>query len=294
MSWQQLSLTTTQEKLEAISDLLDELGAVSITCQSANDEAILEPAPGEVPLWSELKVITLFAEPCDTQKILSDLKASPLMDDCHNISIHQLEDQPWERAWMDDFHPIQCGKRLWVVPSWHNLDNDNAIQVHLDPGLAFGSGTHPTTFLCLEWLDAQNLTDKSLLDFGCGSGILGIAAAKLGAALVHAVDIDPQAIQASQENALRNQLNTQQFLCMPINDIKNRDYHVIIANILAAPIKEQSKFFTKLVSSHGDLVLSGILDHQADEVITYYADAFNIIDIAHKDEWVRIHCKKLK
>lgn len=201
MPWIQLKLNTTGANAEELSDALMEAGSVSITFQDTHDTPVFEPLPGETRLWGDTDVIGLFDAETDMQEVVAILEQHPLLGAGFVHKIEQLEDKDWEREWMDNFHPMCFGKRLWICPSWRDVPDENAVNVMLDPGLAFGTGTHPTTAMCLQWLDGLDLAGKTIIDFGCGSGILAIAALKLGAAKAIGIDIDPQAIQASRDNA---------------------------------------------------------------------------------------------
>ena len=202
--------------------------------------------------------------------------------------VEQLEDKDWVREWMDHFHPMQFGERLWICPSWRDVPNPDAVNVMLDPGLAFGTGTHPTTALCLQWLDGLDLAGKTVVDFGCGSGILGIAALKLGAARVIGIDIDPQAIQASRDNAERNGVADQIELYLPADQPQDVEADVVVANILAGPLRE----LAPLIAGHGKagslMALSGVLESQAPELETIYGQWFEMDPTAVKEEWCRL------
>ena len=193
---------------------------------------------------------------------------------------------------MDNFHPIKFGQRLWVCPSWRDIPDPTAVNVMLDPGLAFGTGTHPTTALCMQWLDATIKPEQTVVDFGCGSGILGIAALKLGAKRVVGVDIDPQAIEASTANAKRNNVDGQIELYLPKDQPSDFQADVVVANILAGPLAELKPVISAYVKPNGLLALSGILESQADSVIAAYADEFSFDPIAVQDEWVRLSARK--
>jgi ribosomal protein L11 methyltransferase len=201
--WQQIICTTQKSDQEAVSAALEAAGAVSVTYQDAGDQPVLEPLPGETPLWDDIIITGLFNDDCNIAAILFSLKDR---SDWHLKSLHSevLQNQNWERAWMKDFHPMQFGQNLWIYPSWAEIPVDNSVKILLDPGLAFGTGTHPTTALCLEWLDAHPPHNKTVIDYGCGSGILAVAAALLGAKMIYAIDIDPQALTATQDNARKN------------------------------------------------------------------------------------------
>lgn len=287
MPWIQLRINTTNELAEQISEQLEESGAVSVTFQDTYDNPVFEPLPGETKLWGNTDVVGLY----DAQTEINELKAILNLDQ-YSYKIEQLEDKDWEREWMDNFHPMQFGKRLWICPSWRDVPDPNAVNVMLDPGLAFGTGTHPTTALCLTWLDGLDLNNKIVIDYGCGSGILAIAALKLGAKQVIGIDIDPQAIEASRDNAERNNVsnNLQLYLA---NDIPNNlQADVIVANILAGPLKELEPNINKLVKPTGLLGLSGILASQAQSVCLAYQAHFELDPVIEQDEWCRITGKK--
>ncbi len=215
MPWIQLKLNATSENAEMIGELLMDNGALSATFTDSHDTPIFEPAPGETRLWGDTDITGLYEADTDMTLVVAALNNSPLLNENFALKIEQLEDKDWEREWMENFHPMQFGERLWICPSWKPVPDPSAVNVMLDPGLAFGTGTHPTTALCLKWLDAQNLQDKVVIDFGCGSGILAIAALKLGAKRVIGIDIDHQAITASRDNAERNNVSDQLELYLP-------------------------------------------------------------------------------
>ncbi len=288
MPWIQLKLNATAENAEMIGELLMDSGALSATFTDAHDTPIFEPAPGETRLWGDTDITGLYEADTDMQPVLKQLKQSPLLADNFAHKIELLEDKDWEREWMDNFHPMRFGERLWICPSWKPVPDENAVNVMLDPGLAFGTGTHPTTALCLAWLDAQDLQDKVVIDFGCGSGILAIAALKLGAKRVIGIDIDPQAITASRDNAQRNNVSEQLELYLPEDLPQGILADVLVANILAGPLRELSTNIEALVKENGLLALSGILEQQADELIEVYGQWFTMDPAAIKDEWARL------
>lgn len=292
MAWIQLKINTNAAKADAISDLLTELGAVSVTFQDTKDVPIFEPLPGEMPFWDQTDVIALYDAEIDLNPHIEFLRSHSLFDGTLHYKIEQIEDKDWEREWMDNFHPIQCGKRLWICPSWCEAPDANAVNVILDPGLAFGTGTHPTTALCLKWLDSLDLKDKTIIDFGCGSGILAVAALKLGAKHAFGIDIDPQAIQASAENARRNQVENKLTLYLSKDCPASLQADVVIANILAGPLKALAPQITSQVKANGLLGLSGILATQADDICRVYEPAFSLDPVALNDEWARITGKK--
>ncbi len=236
MPWIQIKLNATNDNAEAIGDMLmEETGAVSVTFLDAKDTPVFEPLPGETRLWGDTDVVALYEADMDTSLILQQIKASNMLAEGFAHKVEQVEDKDWEREWMDNFHPMQFGRRLWICPSWREVPDPQAVNVMLDPGLAFGTGTHPTTALCLEWLDNLDLSGKTVIDFGCGSGILAIAAIKLGAAKVIGIDIDPQALLASKDNAARNGVEDQIEVYLPKDQPEGLVADVVVANILAKP-----------------------------------------------------------
>ncbi len=287
MPWLQVRLAITPEQAETYEDALLEVGAVSVTFMDAEDQPIFEPDLGTTPLWSHTHLLALFEADTDETALLAHLQllCGGALPEHH---VERIEDQDWERSWMDGFQPMRFGQRLWIVPSWHAAPQPDAVNLLLDPGLAFGTGTHPTTALCLEWLDGQNLDNCSVLDFGCGSGILAIAALLLGAPQAAGTDIDPQALEASRDNASRNSIDPARFPVYLPADLPQQPAHVVVANILAGPLVSLAPQITALVKSGGRLALSGILAEQAEEVRAAYASAFDLDPTAVKDGWVRI------
>ncbi|MBD2810146.1 50S ribosomal protein L11 methyltransferase [Xenorhabdus sp. Vera] len=288
MPWIQLRLNTTGQQAEALGDELVESGAVSVTFQDSHDTPIFEPLPGETRLWGDTDIIGLYDAETDMKEVVSQLEQVPLLGKGFTHKIEQLEDKDWEREWMDNFHPMLFGKRLWICPSWREVPEPDAVNVMLDPGLAFGTGTHPTTSLCLQWLDGLELEGKTVIDFGCGSGILAIAALKLGAKQAIGIDIDPQAIQASRDNAERNGVSDQLTLYLSKDQPKDLECDIVIANILAGPLRELAPIIGSLPKSGGFLGLSGVLASQAEGVAQAYNNEFVIDPIAEQEEWCRI------
>ena len=287
MPWLQVRLAITPEQAETYEDALLEVGAVSVTFMDAEDQPIFEPDLGTTPLWSHTHLLALFEADTDETALLAHLQllcggALP------EHQVERIEDQDWERSWMDNFQPMRFGRRLWIVPSWHDAPEPDAVNLLLDPGLAFGTGTHPTTALCLEWLDGQELGGCDLIDFGCGSGILAIAGLLLGARQAVGTDIDPQALEASRDNASRNGIDPALFPVYLPADMPQQPADVVVANILAGPLVSLAPQITALVKAGGRLALSGILAEQAEEVRAAYADAFELDPTAEKDGWVRI------
>lgn len=229
----QLKLNTTGANAEDLSDALMEAGSVSITFRIRTIRRYLSHCPGNPPV-GDTDVIGLFDAETDMKAVVAQLEQHPLLGAGFAHKIEQLEDKDWEREWMDNFHPMRFGERLWICPSWRDVPDENAVNVMLDPGLAFGTGTHPTTSLCLQWLDGLDLNGKTVIDFGCGSGILAIAALKLGAAKAIGIDIDPQAIQASRDNAQRNGVSERLELYLPQDQPESMKADVVVANIWQA------------------------------------------------------------
>jgi ribosomal protein L11 methyltransferase len=308
MAWLQLHIKTDPENAETLNALLNLLGAVAVTLQDAADEPILEPALNTTPLWSHTEIIALFPEKIDINKVVEFLKKqitppSPGFatlsrqrergqQDNFDYQIDLLEDKNWERAWLEHFKPMCFGKRLWICPSTQTPPNPNAVNIILDPGLAFGTGTHPTTALCLEWLDANDVKNKTVIDYGCGSGILAIAALKLGAQEAWAIDYDPQALEATLENAKRNNINLDKLHILLPEQTPNITADILLANILANPLIELAPHFTTLLKPNGQIVLSGILENQTEMVTRAYQDNFQNLSISTRDEWVRINAIK--
>ncbi|MBS9439627.1 50S ribosomal protein L11 methyltransferase [Photorhabdus noenieputensis] len=293
MPWIQLRLNTTGQLAESLGDTLMENGAVSVTFQDSHDNPVFEPLPGETRLWGDTDVIGLYDAETDMKAVISQLEQVPELGKGFIHKIEQLEDKDWEREWMDNFHPMRFGNRLWICPSWRDVPDPDAVNVMLDPGLAFGTGTHPTTSLCLQWLDSLNLAGKTVIDFGCGSGILAIAALKLGATHAIGIDIDPQAIQASRDNAERNGVLERLTLYLAKDAPADLESDVVIANILAGPLRELAPVIGALPKPGGLLGLSGILTNQAESVIQAYTDKFVIDPVAEQEEWCRISGTKI-
>jgi len=288
--WYQLHIELCHKNgIDVLSEALEETGALSITLTDKNDDPVLEPEPGTTPLWPDIIVNALYAEEADA--LTAQIQ---LTTDFPNLQISRttLADQDWERAWMDDFKPQSFGSRLWICPSWSTPPNPDAINLILDPGLAFGTGTHPTTSLCLQWLDKAHLQGKTVIDYGCGSGILALAALKLGAASVHAVDIDPQALQATQNNAESNDLLNNNQLVMGYPNELNTCVDLIIANILLSPLMSLRQRFHALLNPAGMLVVSGILTEQVDQLIEEYHGQFTHQDTISRDGWSLILFKR--
>ncbi len=293
MPWIQIKLNATNENAESIGDMLmEETGALSVTFLDAQDTPVFEPLPGETRLWGDTDILALYDAETDSNLVIEQIKASNMLAEGFAYKVEQLEDKDWEREWMENFHPMKFGERLWICPSWREVPEPDAINVMLDPGLAFGTGTHPTTSLCLEWLESLDLSGKTVIDFGCGSGILAIAAIKLGAEKVIGIDIDPQALLASKDNAQRNGVADQLEVYLPQDQPEGLVADVVVANILAGPLRELSGIIKSLVKPNGELAMSGVLDTQAEDVANYYRDEVQIDPIVEQNEWCRISGRK--
>ncbi len=282
--WIQIKLRTTNQSADTIAELLEQLGALAVSYTDAEDSPILEPKPGERRLWPNTEVTGLLEQGTDPKPILAVLKQ--LLGDHIPMVATTLEDKNWIRAWMDQFKPLKFGQHLWICPSWLSVDEKDSVVVMLDPGLAFGTGTHPTTSLCLSYLDSLDLKDQDILDYGCGSGILAIAALKLGAKSATGVDIDEQALIASKENAKRNGVEDKLQLVMGTDKkLDLPQFPVTVANILAGPLAELEPIIASLTQSGGKLALSGILTEQADSVIEAYSKDFVMNKVKDLDGW---------
>ena len=290
MPFLQLTLDVGAADPAPYEDALLAAGAVSITLQDAADNPVLEPAPGTTPLWPSVRVSALFDAAAD-RDIVREVLRNELPAPLPALHFEDVADRAWEREWLKDFRPMQFGKRLWICPGGQRPAPANALPeqviVELDPGLAFGTGTHPTTALCLQWLDSADLDGKTVIDYGCGSGVLAIAALKLGAAAVFAVDIDPQAVTATADNADRNGVSDR-IRVGAVADMTLPPADIVLANILAEPLQFLAATLTALVKDRGRIVLSGLLAHQADTVAARYASAFVLAPAAVQGDWGRL------
>lgn len=290
MPFLQLTLSVGSADPEPFEDALLGAGALSITLEDAEDNPVLEPAPGTTPLWPSVRIKALFdiaSEPLVIEALLRAQLPSALPA----LRFERLDDRPWEREWLKDFRPMRFGERLWICPDGQRPDetlvSSSYVFIDLDPGLAFGTGTHPTTALCLAWLDSTDLRDRTVIDYGCGSGILAIAALKLGAAAALAVDIDPQAIIATRDNAARNDV-ADRIIASAVESMDERAVDIVLANILAEPLLMLADTLAALVRPGGRIVLSGLLIEQAAQVAARYAAWFDIAPVSVRDGWARI------
>ena len=292
MAWHQLSVVTDEQTAPELSDFFSELGAVSVTYSDAEDEPVYEPAIDQTQIWSNTRVTALFELDSDPDivhtLVVNQFVGQPLLQ----WQVELIQDQAWERAWMEHFHPMQFAGKLWVCPSGQEVHESGQVCMTLDPGLAFGTGTHPTTALCLEWLAGHDLTGKVMIDYGCGSGILAVAALLLGAKHAHGVDIDPQALTATEYNAEKNKVLdrisyylSEQFAFEPAE--------IVVANILAKPLIELVKPIAGLVKPGGKLILSGILNEQAESVAeAYRAQGLQVAAPVSQEDWCRLDAEK--
>ena len=284
MAWIQIHLTTNKQSAPLAELMFDGLGAVSVTMEDAKDEPMLEPAPGETPLWSQTRVTGLFPQESNPELLVRQIREQLAPNSIFELKIEHLADQVWERVWLDTFHPMQFGQRLWIAPDGQTPDDPNAITVQLDPGLAFGTGTHPTTALCLNWLDQADIAGKTVVDFGCGSGILSIAALLLGAKEVVAIDHDPQALEATADNADKNEIR-QGLTILHSEQPLEVMADITMANILASTLIELEPMFASHSKNGGQIILSGILEEQIDSVAAAFAGNFTIQPPRVQDGW---------
>lgn len=288
MTWLQLRLDTQPEAVTRLEDLMLATGAVSVTLEDNADEPVLEPAVGETPLWQQTRLTGLYPADADMKAVLAEFPAALLASANQRVEI--LEDKDWEREWMQHYQPMQFGERLWVCPSWLEPPDPAAINLLLDPGLAFGTGTHPTTALCLTALAGLDLDATTAVDYGCGSGILAVAALKLGTRTLLAVDNDPQALAATIDNAGRNGIPAQRLeVALPgayDSHAWSARAEVVVANILAGPLIDLSDTLLALLKPGGTLLLSGLLASQAEVVCEHYAAHITIGISGETDGWV--------
>ena len=287
MTWLQLRLDTRPACVEPLEDTLLATGAVAVTLEDNADQPVLEPAVGETPLWNQTRLTALYPADSDMDRVLAELPEDLLEGSNQRVEI--LEDKDWEREWMQHYQPMQFGERLWICPSWLEPPDPTAVNLLLDPGLAFGTGTHPTTALCLEALDGISPEGLQVADYGCGSGILAVAALKLGARDALCVDNDPQALIATADNAARNGIaDPQVTVALPGEfDIEawNARCDLVLANILAGPLLALKDTLLPLMSPGATLVLAGLLNSQAEEIITHYRPELELTIAAEREGW---------
>lgn len=293
MAWLELTLALPAAATGPVEHCLEEHGALAITLTDAADQPLLEPGVGETPLWAEVVLTALFDADQPRGPVAAALRALPEIDAAADIQWREVQDQAWERAWLERFAPQAFGQQLWVVPGDAAPPDPDSAVVRLDPGLAFGTGDHPTTALCLTWLGNQpSLAEKRVLDFGCGSGILAIAALKLGAAHVTAIDNDPQALLATRDNAERNGV-TDRLTVSPPPLGETAGFDIVLANILARPLIDLSDNIAAAVAPGGTLVLSGLLSDQIEAVSDAYAGRIKFGPATRSDDWIRLDGQRI-
>ncbi len=280
----ELSFELRDLDAEVAENACFECGATSVTFSDMRDDPVLEPAPGEFRLWPATRLQALFAADIEAPRAIAALAAALGIPE-DRIAPRPIEDRVWEREWLKDFHAMRFGRKLWVVPHHETVTESGAVVVNLDPGLAFGTGTHPTTALCLEWMDAHLQPGSSVIDYGCGSGILAIAAAKLGARHASCFDIDPQALIATRDNATANGVGARVQVYESPEDLP-RPVDMLVANILSEPLRELAPSFAALVRPGGSLVLAGLMEHQAAEVAEAHSAWFDMRPFGKRDDWV--------
>lgn len=289
MSWIQIRVHASQDQVSQVEDALLAAGAVAVTLQDDADQPILEPELGTTPVWDKTQLLGLFSANENSDDLLNAFRHNYQQHNDSGLPDHKLEileDKDWVRAWMDDYQPMSFGQRLWVCPSWKTPPQPNAVNLMLDPGLAFGTGTHPTTALCLSFLDQEVSGGEHIIDYGCGSGILGIAALLLGAQQMTGIDIDPQALTATKDNAERNQVNTERYRVYLPEDAPRQPGDIMVANILAGPLQSLAADIASLTRAGGKLALSGLLAEQAESVSQCYSQWFTMNTPKQLDGWV--------
>jgi ribosomal protein L11 methyltransferase len=301
MSWTEVVIEIAREHAEALSDALMEAGALSVSVEDADEgtdaEQPLFGEPGMEPTeaaWEHSRVVALTDVDADQAAIVAEAAAAIKLDQAPAFTTRSVDDEDWVRLTQSQFAPIHIGKNIWVVPSWHAAPDPDALILELDPGLAFGTGSHPTTRLCMEWLEAHPMPGKTVLDYGCGSGILAMVAKKMGAGDVAGVDIDPQAIESARDNAARNQCEIDfylpdSFAASPKAQHATGKFDTVVANILSSPLKLMAPMLSGRVAPGGYLILSGVLARQAEEVAAAYAPFIKLGVWAEQDGWVALH-----
>jgi ribosomal protein L11 methyltransferase len=298
MSWTEIVIEIAREHAEALSEALMDVGALSVSVEDADEgtdaERPLFGEPGMEPTeaaWDHSRVVALTDEADDQAVIVAAAAGQVGLPNLPKFTTRKVENQDWVRLTQSQFAPIHIGKNIWVVPSWHEAPDPTALILELDPGLAFGTGSHPTTRLCMEWLEANPAPGKTVLDYGCGSGILAMVAKKVGAGEVVGVDIDPQAIESAADNAQRNHCEIAYFLPDTFAESQHaaQKFDIVVANILSSPLKLMAPMLSGRVAPGGALILSGVLARQAEEVAAAYAPFIKLGVWAEQDGWVALH-----
>ncbi|MDH3761511.1 MAG: 50S ribosomal protein L11 methyltransferase [Gammaproteobacteria bacterium] len=293
MTWWQFSLNCQASELEQIEKLMQDLGALSLSLADAGDEPIYEPLPGTAPVWRQSIVTATFDAAISAEALYQQISSALPGHLVSSLRQHSLQEQDWEQAYRQHFHPIQCAPDLWIVPSWSDPPEPDSTIIKLDPGLAFGTGSHPTTALCLGWLAANGAEGMRVIDYGCGSGILSIAALKLGAVRVSAVDIDEQALSASEANLRVNGIDGDRVSLALPEDMERDAADLLMANILAGPLLELATRFAGLVRPGGTILLSGILKSQLEDIQLAYRPCFRLDPPQSREDWVCISGQRI-
>lgn len=292
-NWHQITVVGSDEVSDSVSTLFEALGAVSVTFQDAADEPLYEPPPMSHPLWQKTRIAALFEQSMDLETVRESISKALPGAGFQDWNIELLPDRVWEREWMEHFKAMCFGERFWVCPTHESPPDPNAVNLVLDPGLAFGTGTHPTTALCLEWLSANDLRGLTIVDYGCGSGILSVASVLLGAKNAIAVDIDPQALTATAANAQNNGV-ADRISCRPAEQAITELADVVIANILAKPLEDLAQVLLGCLRTHGKLVLSGLLIEQATGVAGAYEPRVRFASATIRENWARLDGIKVR
>jgi ribosomal protein L11 methyltransferase len=293
MSWWQFSLNCQASELEQVEQLMQDLGALSLSLADAGDEPIYEPLPGTTPVWRQSIVTATFDAATSAEVLYQRISSAMPAHLVSSLRQHSLQEQDWEQAYRQHFQPIQCAPDLWIVPSWSEPPDPDATIIKLDPGLAFGTGSHPTTALCLGWLAANGAKGMRVIDYGCGSGILSIAAFKLGAERVNAVDIDEQALCASEANLRMNGIDSERVSLALPEDMEREAADLLMANILAGPLMELADRFAGLLRPGGKILLSGILKSQLEDIQLAYRPSFRLDPPKSREDWVCISGQRI-
>ena len=286
--WQELKFRVSSENALLVEEKLFSSGAAAVTFLDARNQPIFVEETDQMPLWEDICIVSLFSQDVNLDPIVQKLVHDHPAINSNDIDIHLINDQDWESKWMNDQKPQQFGNRLWIYPSWITPSKNSVTNMILDPGLAFGTGSHPTTSLCLNWLDNNLIPSQHIIDYGCGSGILAIAAALLGASKVYAVDNDPQAITATLSNMEKNRISNQSIQTFSPEALPHVKVDLLIANILANPLIQLSEIFSTLLKPSGKIVLSGILEEQVEKVSYHYRSYFELEEPQLNDGWALI------
>jgi len=288
MSWQQVTLEVEQARSGPAETALEAFGALSVTLSDAGDDPIVEPQPGASPLWQGVRVTALFDAATDLTGLAAYVRRALGTPEAPTLTVTPLADQAWERAWLEDFQPMRFGEHLWIVPTGCEAPDPYAVNLHFDPGLAFGTGTHPTTALCLNWLAANPPVGQRVIDYGCGSGVLAVAALRLGASAVVAIDNDPQALSASEANARRNGVAEALEARSVEAATQTPPAPLVLANIVSGVLIDNASLLTQLVEPAGQLILAGVLAHQAPAVEEAFGSGFVFRREHGAEGWVRL------